>query len=173
MDTNNNNPMDPGQGSTPPTSDANTDTSFVPTPTPDMGIGSVPTSAPVADDAPIAPVSAPLPDMGTPVPQAETPAPTDVPSNESGIHDSGTGFDPAMPTADVLGGDSQYKSEVAPASADFHSGMGSIEKKYDATENAASPEAVSGSVPTANTLDVSAPAEVPTPATETPTDTQS
>ena len=172
MDTNNNNPMDPGQGSTPPTSDANTDTSFVPTPTPDMGIGSVPTPA-TAVDVPVSPVSAPLPDMGTPVPQAQTPAPADVPSTESGIHDSGTGFDPAMPATEISAGDDQYKSEVAAASADFHSGMDSIEKKYDATENVAGPLPVSGSVPTANTLDVSAPAEAPAPDAEAPTDTQS
>lgn len=164
--------MDPGQGSTPPTSDTNTDTSFVPTPTPDMGVGSVPAPA-TAVDVPVSPVSAPLPDLGTPVPQAETPAPAEAPSNESGIHDSGTGFDPAMPAADAAGGDAQYKSETTAASADFHSGMDSIEKKYDATENVASSEAVSGSMPTANTLDVSAPAEAPAPAVETPTDTQS
>ncbi len=157
MDTNNNNnPLDPGLGSTPPTSDASSDAPVV---APDMG---VPVSAPPAPDplavpavdAPVAPsADVPAPDMGMPAPVAEVPAPVAdmppaAPANEAPV-----GFDPAIPAVETPVGDAQYNADLDAAKADFHTDMDNIEKKYDA----------------------SAPVEtaVPTPTTDAPTDGQS
>lgn len=138
MDTNNNNnPLDPGLGSTPPTSDASSDAPVV---APDMGVPVSP--APVADpvaspimDEPVAPVSdAPAPDMGVLAPVAEAPAPAPVADMPPVVpaNDAPVGFDPAIPAAEAPVGDAQYNADLDAAKTDFHAGMDDIEKKYDA-----------------------------------------
>ncbi len=139
MDTNNNNnPLDPGLGSTPSTNDASSDAPVVAPD--DMGVPVSP--APVAEpveapvmDTPVAPVSdAPAPDMGVPAPAAEVPAPAPVADTPSAVpaNDAPVGFDPAIPAAEAPVGDAQYNADLDAAKADFHAGMDEIEKKYDA-----------------------------------------
>ncbi len=161
MDTNNNNnPLDPGLGSTPPTSDASSDAPVV---APDMGVPVAPAPDPLdvpVVDVPVAPTTdAPAPEMEMPAPVADVPAPAavvDVPP-VAPVNDAPVGFDPAIPAAEAPVGDSQYNADVDAAKADFHTGMDNIEKKYDAPE----------------TTPVSTDSAVPTPTTDAPAEGQS
>lgn len=164
MDTNNNNPLDPGLGSTPSTSDTVTDT---PVAVPDLGAPVSPTPDPAAapaSDAQSAPMAdVPAPDMGVPAPEAEAPAPAPVADMPPAApaNDAPVGFDPAVPGTDSsdIGGDEQYKADVAAASTQFNADMDKLDEKYPGT----SPTDSASSVPT----EPAPAAEVPAPEAET------
>jgi len=148
MDTNNNNPMDPGMGSTPPNTSG---------PIPALSVMDTPN--PVSD-VPVAPaMDAPVPDMGAPVPATDPIAPVETPSNESGIHDSGTGFDPALPSVDV--NIDQYKTDMAAIEDESKTKWSELDERSKQMQSAPREEVLQDIASTTEALKSASEASVP------------